>query len=119
MIALGFPIFRYRLAAFVMAGAVCGLAGALFANLTLFVSPGIMHWTRSGEILMMVILGGIGTLFGPVLGAAAYLLLESVLARWSEHWQAILGPLLILVVLFSKSGLLVLIARGGARPPDA
>jgi len=104
MIALGFPTFRYKLAAFVMAGAVCGLAGALFANLTLFVSPSIMHWTRSGEILMMVILGGIGPLFGPVIGAAAYLLLESVLARWSEHWQTILGPLLILVVLFSKSG---------------
>jgi branched-chain amino acid transport system permease protein len=74
-----------------------------------------MHWTRSGEILMMVILGGIGTLFGPVLGAAAYLLLESVLSRWSEHWQAILGPCLILVVLFSKSGLLGLLA---SRRPD-
>jgi branched-chain amino acid transport system permease protein len=115
MIALGFPTFRYKLTAFVIAGAVCGVAGALFANLTLFVSPGIMHWTRSGEILMMVILGGIGTLFGPVLGAAAYLLLESVLSRWSEHWQAILGPLLILVVLFSKSGLLGLLA---SRRPD-
>jgi branched-chain amino acid transport system permease protein len=115
MIALGYPTFRYKLTAFVIAGAVCGLAGALFANLTLFVSPSIMHWTRSGEILMMVILGGIGTLFGPVLGAAAYLLLESVLSRWSEHWQAILGPLLILVVLFSKSGLLGLLA---SRRPD-
>jgi len=115
MIALGFPTFRYKLTAFVIAGAVCGVAGALFANLTLFVSPGIMHWTRSGEILMMVILGGIGTLFGPVLGAAAYLLLESALSRWSEHWQAILGPLLILVVLFSKSGLLGFLAP---RRPD-
>ena len=121
MIALGFPIFRYKLTAFVIAGAVCGVAGALFANLTLFVSPSIMHWTRSGEILMMVILGGIGTLFGPVLGAAAYLLLESVLSRWSEHWQAILGPLLITVVLFSKSGLLGLFGFGGtaSRRPDA
>ena len=117
MIALGFPTFRYKLAAFVIAGAVCGLAGALFANLTLFVSPSIMHWTRSGEILMMVILGGIGTLIGPVLGAAAYLLLESMLARWSEHWQAILGPLLILVVLFSKSRILGLVSR--TRGPDA
>jgi branched-chain amino acid transport system permease protein len=117
MVALGFPTFRYKLTAFVIAGAVCGLAGALFANLTLFVSPSIMHWTRSGEILMMVILGGIGTLVGPVLGAAAYLLLESLLARWSEHWQAILGPLLILVVLFSKSGLLGLISN--SRRPGA
>jgi len=64
-----------------------------------------MHWTRSGEILMMVILGGIGSLIGPVFGAAAYLILESVLSRLTEHWQAVLGPLLILVVLFSKSGL--------------
>jgi branched-chain amino acid transport system permease protein len=109
MSALGFPVFRYKLAAFVVAGSVCGVAGALFANLTLFVSPSIMHWTRSGEIMMMVILGGMGTLFGPVLGAAAYLLLESVLARWSEHWQAILGPLLIVIVLFSKTGLLGLL----------
>src|SRR5437899_77266 len=62
MIALGFPTFRYKLTAFVMAGAVCGIAGALFANLTLFVSPSIMHWTRSGEIMMMVILGGVGPL---------------------------------------------------------
>ncbi len=115
MVALGFPVFRYKLAAFVIAGAVCGVAGALFANLTLFVSPGIMHWTRSGEIMMMVILGGIGTLLGPVLGAAVYLLLESVLSRWSEHWQAILGPLLIIVVLFSKSGLMGLIRA--PRPP--
>ena len=116
MIALGFPTFRYKLTAFVIAGAVCGVAGALFANLTLFVSPSIMHWTRSGEILMMVILGGIGTLFGPVLGAAAYLLLESVLSRWSEHWQAVLGPFLILVVLFSKSGLLGLLGIAPRRP---
>jgi branched-chain amino acid transport system permease protein len=106
MIALGFPTFRYKLAAFVMAGAICGVAGALFANLTLFVSPSIMHWTRSGEIMMMVILGGIASLIGPVFGAAAYLILESVLSRLTEHWQAALGPLLILVVLFSKGGLL-------------
>jgi branched-chain amino acid transport system permease protein len=105
MIALGFPTFRYKLAAFVMAGAVCGVAGALFANLTLFVSPSIMHWTRSGEIMMMVILGGIASLIGPVFGAAAYLILESVLSRLTEHWQAVLGPILILVVLFSKTGL--------------
>jgi branched-chain amino acid transport system permease protein len=110
MIALGFPTFRYKLAAFVMAGAICGVAGALFANLTLFVSPSIMHWTRSGEIMMMVILGGIASLIGPVFGAAAYLILESVLSRLTEHWQAVLGPLLILVVLFSKGGLLGMLA---------
>ncbi len=115
MIALGFPIFRYKLAAFVIAGSVCGVGGALFANLTLFVSPSILHWTRSGEIMMMVILGGIGTLIGPVLGAAAYLLLESMLSRWTEHWPALLGPLLIVIVLGSKSGLLGLFGGGRDR----
>ncbi|MFI4982646.1 MAG: branched-chain amino acid ABC transporter permease [Nevskiales bacterium] len=106
MEALGFPTFRYRLTAFVIAGATGGLAGALLANQTLFLSPAIMHWTRSGEIMMMVILGGMGTLFGPVLGAAAFLLAESVLADLTEHWQAVLGPLLVLLVLFSRGGIL-------------
>jgi branched-chain amino acid transport system permease protein len=115
MIALGFPTFRYKLAAFVIAGAVCGVGGALFANLTLFVSPSILHWTRSGEIMMMVILGGIGTLIGPVFGAAAYLLLESILSRWTEHWPALLGPLLIAIVLCSKAGLLGIFGVGRDR----
>jgi branched-chain amino acid transport system permease protein len=111
MVAIGFPTFRYKLAAFVIAGTICGVAGALLANLTLFVSPSIMHWTRSGEIMVMVLLGGMGTLFGPLLGAAVYLLFESVLSRVTEHWQAILGPLLILVVLFAKTGLFGALAR--------
>ena len=80
-----------------------GLAGALLANQTLFLSPSIMHWTRSGEIMMMVILGGMGTLFGPVAGAAVYLVLENVLSGSDQHWQAILGPVLVLLVLFSQA----------------
>jgi branched-chain amino acid transport system permease protein len=64
-----------------------------------------MHWTRSGELLIMVIMGGMGSVFGPVLGAAAYLLLEEGLAGLTEHWQALLGPLLVLVVLFGKAGI--------------
>jgi branched-chain amino acid transport system permease protein len=111
MAAIGFHVFRYRLAAFVIAGAMCGLAGALFANLTLFVSPSIMHWSRSGEIMVMVLLGGMGTLFGPVIGAALYLVFESVLSRVTEHWQAVLGPLLVVVVLFAKAGLFDTLAR--------
>jgi len=106
MLALGFRTFRYKLAAFVISGAIAGVAGALLANLTLFLSPSIMHWTRSGEIMMMVILGGMGTLIGPVLGAVVYLVFENVLSGITQHWQAILGPFLVLVVLFSKSGLL-------------
>jgi branched-chain amino acid transport system permease protein len=111
MTAIGFPIFRYRLAAFVISAAMCGVAGALLANQLLFVSPAIMHWARSGEIIIMVILGGIGTLFGAILGAAVYVLLEHELSALTEHWLIILGPLLILVVLFAKRGVFGLIAR--------
>ena len=105
MIALGFPVYRYKLACFAIAGAVAGLAGALSANLTEFVSPSLMHWTKSGEIMVMVIMGGMGTLFGPVFGAAVFLLLEELLSAWTEHWMIVLGPLLILIVLFAKRGL--------------
>ncbi|HTP83798.1 MAG TPA: branched-chain amino acid ABC transporter permease [Alphaproteobacteria bacterium] len=114
MLSLGFRTFRYKLLAFVISGAIAGIAGALLANLTLFLSPSIMHWTRSGEIMMMVILGGMGTLIGPVFGAVVYLLFENLLSGFTEHWQAILGPFLVLVVLFSKSGLMGFSGRGRA-----
>jgi branched-chain amino acid transport system permease protein len=113
--AIGVATFRYKLAAFVLAGAVCGLAGALLANQTEYLTPSYMHWTRSGDIIVMVILGGMGTLAGPVLGAAALLLLENVLAGWTVHWQIILGPLLVLVVLFARGGLWSLLPGGGGR----
>ena len=105
MIALGFPVYRYKLAAFVIAGMGAGLAGALAANHTEFVGPGLMHWTRSGEIMVMVILGGMGTIFGPVLGAATLLLMEEVLSGFTEHWMVFLGPFLVFVVLFARKGL--------------
>lgn len=105
MQALGFPTYRYKLACFIIAGAGAGLAGALIANQTEYVSPDLMHWTRSGEILIMVLLGGTGTLFGPVLGAATFLLLEELLAIYTEHWMVYLGPFLILVVLFARRGI--------------
>lgn len=104
MKALGFPTYRYKLAAFVIAGMGAGLAGALAANHTEFVGPGMMHWTRSGEIMVMVILGGMGTLFGPVLGAITLLLMEEVLSQFTEHWMVILGPFLVIVVLFARRG---------------
>ncbi|HUI17089.1 MAG TPA: branched-chain amino acid ABC transporter permease [Alphaproteobacteria bacterium] len=110
MASIGFATFRYKLAAFVISGAMCGVAGALLANLTLFVSPSIMHWTRSGEVMVMVILGGMGTLFGPALGAVAYLLLEHVLSGLTQHWQVVLGPILVLVVLFARRGVFGLFA---------
>jgi branched-chain amino acid transport system permease protein len=111
MQALGFPTFRYRLAAFVIAGAVCGLAGALLANHTDFISPALMHWTRSGDLIVMVVLGGMGTAFGPLLGAFAFLAVEEALSRVTEYWQLVFGPLLVLVVLFGKGGLDGLLGR--------
>jgi branched-chain amino acid transport system permease protein len=105
MNALGFPTYRYKLACFIIAGAGAGLAGALIANQTEYVSPGLIHWTRSGEILVMVLLGGMGTLFGPVLGAATLLLMEEILAIYTEHWMVYLGPFLIVVVLFARRGI--------------
>jgi branched-chain amino acid transport system permease protein len=113
MRAIGFPAFRYKLAAFVIAGTMCGIAGVLLANLTDFVTPAFMHWTRSGEILVMVILGGMGTLVGPVLGALVLLALEEVLASYTQHWMVILGPVLLLIVLFAKRGLLGLLRSSG------
>ena len=112
MRAIGFPTYRYKLTAFVIAGAVAGLAGALIANQTEFVSPAFLDWPRSGEILVIVILGGIGSLAGPLLGAVAFLLLEEVLSAWTEHWMIVLGPILILVVLFARQGLWGWIAGG-------
>jgi branched-chain amino acid transport system permease protein len=111
--AIGFSPYPYQLAAFVIAGAMCGLAGALLANHTAYIAPAFMDWTRSGEIMFMVILGGIATAPGPALGAFALLIVEDLLAGWTQHWQVILGPLLVLCVLFFKRGLAGLLPGGG------
>jgi branched-chain amino acid transport system permease protein len=110
--AIGFSPYPYRLVAFTIAGAMCGLAGALLVNQTTYLTPEFMNWTRSGELMFMVILGGIATTAGPVLGAAALLLLEDVLQGWSvlpkavhDHWQLYLGIFLVLIVIFAKRGL--------------
>ena len=104
MQAIGFPTFRYKLTMFVIAGVICGVAGFLLANLTEFVTPEYMHWFRSGEIMIMVLVGGMGTLFGPVFGAIAYLLFEEVISDFTEHWMIIFGPILVLLVLFARKG---------------
>lgn len=111
--AIGFSPYPYQLAAFVIAGAMCGLAGALLANHTAYITPAFMDWTRSGEIMFMVILGGMGSVPGPALGAFALLLVEDLLAGWTQHWQVILGPLLVLCVLFFRRGLAGLLPGGG------
>ncbi len=105
MRAIGFPTFRYKLVCFVIAGTLCGLAGALLANHTDFVSPAMMYWTRSGDLIIMVVLGGMGSVIGPVFGAVALLVLEEALSGITEYWQIILGPLLLLVVLFARGGI--------------
>jgi branched-chain amino acid transport system permease protein len=105
MCAIGFPTFRYKLACFVIAGALCGLAGALLANHTNFISPAMMHWTRSGDLIVMVVLGGLGSLFGPLIGAVTFLLLEEVLSRVTQYPDLILGPVLLLVAIYVHGGI--------------
>jgi branched-chain amino acid transport system permease protein len=116
MAALGFPTLRYRLAAYVISALVCVLAGVLLANLTRYVAPSYMAWTVSGELIVMVVLGGLGTLLGPVVGAAALLLLEELLTSlklgvpWldtllNQHWLALIGLFIVFVVLVMKQGL--------------
>jgi branched-chain amino acid transport system permease protein len=115
--AIGYSPYPYRLVAFVIAGAMCGVAGFLLVNHTAYLTPDFMHWTRSGEIMFMVILGGIGTAVGPVLGAFVLLLLEDIISGMAgfvgQHWQLFIGIFLVLVVLFAKRGLAGLLP--GAR----
>jgi len=103
---VGLAPYRLRLVAFVISGAVTGLAGALFADLNRFVSPTMFSWQTSGEIMVFVILGGVGRLFGPVAGAALFILLEHVLGGLSDYWHVYLGVLLLLVVLFARGGMI-------------
>jgi branched-chain amino acid transport system permease protein len=105
MHAIGYPTYRYKLVCFVIAGTLCGLAGVLLANHTDFINPALMHWTRSGDLIVMAVLGGMGTVLGPVLGALALLVLEEALSGVTEYWQIIIGPLFLLVVLFARGGI--------------
>jgi len=115
MRAIGFPTYRYKLACFVIAGTLCGLAGALLANQANFVSPAMLYWTRSGDLIIMVVLGGMASPFGAVFGAVALLVLEEALSGITEYWQIILGPLLLLVVLFARGGIDGLLHSLGRR----
>lgn len=119
MMALGFPVFRYRLAAFTISGAFGGLAGILLANEGAYVSPAMMSWVKSGDLIVMVVLGGMGTLFGPLYGAIAFFVLEESLKPlldllhkgWGEYWQIVFGPMLVLIALYARGGLDSLLGR--------
>lgn len=122
MRALGFPVFRYQLASFALAGGIAGLAGYLAAVQFGFVNPEILSWHQSGAVLMMVILGGMGTLHGAVIGAFAFVLLQEVLSNqaWfgiaAKHWQLALGLLIMLVALYLPQGLAGLMQKFGGKP---
>lgn len=119
MRALGFPVFRYQLASFTLSGALAGLAGYLAAVQYGFVNPEILSWHQSGAVLMMVILGGMGTLYGPVIGAFAFVMLREVLSNqtwfgsWAGHWQLAMGSIIMLVALYMPRGLAGLFVRPG------
>lgn len=111
---MGIAPFPVKLTAFVISGVITGIAGALFADLNGFVGPSMLSWHRSGEIMIFVILGGVGRLFGPLAGAALFILLESLIGGMTDRWQLFLGAILLGVVLFARGGLIGLLA-GRAR----
>lgn len=113
----GFDVGRVRLIAYVISGMIAGLSGFFLANQTEFVSPAFMSWQRSGELIFMVVLGGVGSLHGAIIGALAFLFAEDVLAGLTEHWKAIFGPLIVLFVLFTRGGIVGILAklRGGGH----
>ena len=109
--AIGFPVFRYKLIAFVIAGAIAGLGGALIANQNGMVSPSLMFWTQSGALMVMVIVGGVGYVYGGILGAFILLLFEEVLATYTIYWQLPLGLILLVIVMYSRNGIASLLSR--------
>lgn len=112
LITLGYNTYLYRLTAYVISGAMCGYAGALLGNFTTFISPEMMAWSRSGELMFMVILGGAATTLGPVLGATVFIVLEEFLSHFTVYWHLPFGLLLIVVVLYVRGGLMGLLRWG-------
>lgn len=119
MESLGYPVYRLKLMAFTISGAMLGLAGAMLADHNLFVSPGMMHWTQSANLLIMVLIGGMGLRYGGVVGAALLLFLEEGLRLWTEFWHMPLGFLLLLIVFFAPKGLASLWSSSSRRIPAA
>lgn len=105
MVAAGFPRLRYQLSAYVASAVICAIAGVLLANLTLFSSPSYLSWQASGDYVLMIVLGGMGTVMGPLLGTTVFLLLEEALSGMTQHWMAWIGLFIFLIALFSRKGL--------------
>jgi branched-chain amino acid transport system permease protein len=102
---LGFPILRYQVTAYVISGCLCGVMGLLLANLTRFASPAYGYWTISGDLVVMVMLGGIATVVGPVVGATVYVILETVVSSYTQHWMIFTGPVIVLIALAARRGI--------------
>ena len=117
MQSLGFNTYRYRLTCYVISAVICGLAGMLLGNFTEFISPEMMGWTRSGELIFMVVIGGTATLFGPLIGTIAFVFLEEFLSYITIYWHLIFGVMLVALVLFGKGGIHGWISRWDAPPP--
>jgi branched-chain amino acid transport system permease protein len=111
----GFDVNRVRLTAYVISGMLAGLSGFFLANHTEFVSPAFMSWQRSGELIFMAVLGGVGSLHGAIIGAIAYLIAEDALSHLTEHWRVIFGPMIILFVLFTRGGIVGMLRKLGPR----
>lgn len=111
----GFDVTRVRLVAYVISGMLAGLAGFFLANHTEFVSPAFMSWQRSGELIFMAVLGGVGSLHGAIIGAIAYLIAEDALSHLTEHWRVIFGPMIVLFVLFTRGGIVGMLRKLGPR----
>lgn len=109
--AVGLPVLRYQLAAYVISAMLTGVAGVLLANLNVFASPSTLAWTVSGELIVIVVLGGIGRVFGPVVGALAFFGLEELLKLYTEHWMIVFGPVIVLLALLGKQGLMGALQR--------
>ena len=105
MEAIGFPTYRYRLACFAIGGAIAGLAGALLANQNTYVNPSLLYWTQSGTLMIMVILGGVGSLYGGLIGAVVLLVLEETVSAYTIYWQLGVGVVLLAIVLFAPQGI--------------
>jgi len=105
MAALGFPMLRYKLTAYVVSALVCVVSGVLLANLTKFAAPSYMAWQASGDLIVMIVLGGMGTVVGPVAGAVALIVFEEILSGFTTHWMIVLGPAIVLIVLTAKKGI--------------